>query len=493
MPHGEFPDVIPAVPEIFAVAAAMGLLILGVFQKESSPAAGVAAARLVGRLSLVVLALTLVLALALGARGPTRDFGDMFVVDEFALYLKALILAAAALTLVMAKDFLERHRMARFEYPVLILFATVGMMMMVSANDLMSLYMGLELQSLSLYVIATFHRDDVRSSEAGLKYFVLGALASGMLLYGASLVYGYSGTTGFVPLAETFSRLHGGSPSPGLVVGLVFILAGLAFKISAVPFHMWTPDVYEGAPTPVTAFFSVAPKLAAFGLLVRVLTGPFADLLPQWQQIVVIVSLASMVLGGFAAIGQTNIKRLMAYSSIGHVGYALIGLAAGSQSGVRSVLIYLTIYVVMNIGVFCCILCMHRHERMVEGIGDLAGLGRTHPALALALTVFMFSMAGIPPLAGFFGKLYIFLAAVEAGLYTLAVVGVLTSVVAAYYYIRIVRLMYFEEVAEPLDRHVNREVGIILAGACLLVGLFILYPDPLLSSAGSAAAALFGG
>ena len=327
----------------------------------------------------------------------------MFVLDDFAVFFKVLVLIASGLSIVIAQDYMESQQIARFEYSVLILLATVGMLMMISANDLIALYLGLEMQSLALYVVASFQRDDAKSAEAGLKYFVLGALASGMLLYGSSLVYGYSGTTSFEVLATTFTQLHGEAPPVGLVVGIVFILAGLAFKVSAVPFHMWTPDVYEGAPTPVTAFFSVAPKLAAIALFIRVMVGPFGDLVAQWQQIVVFISIASMVLGAFAAIGQENIKRLMAYSSIGHVGYALIGLAVGNEVGVRGVLIYMTIYLFMNVGVFTCILCMRRREQMVVGISDLAGLSKSNPLMALALAIFMFSMSGIPPLAGFFG------------------------------------------------------------------------------------------
>jgi NADH-quinone oxidoreductase subunit N len=380
--------------------------------------------------------------------------------------------------------------MSRFEFPVLVMFATLGMMMMISANDLMSLYLGLELQSLSLYVVAAFRRDNLRSSEAGLKYFVLGALSSGMLLYGCSLVYGFAGTTSFSALARVFAEGEGAG-SLGLVVGLVFLAAGLAFKVSAVPFHMWTPDVYEGAPTPVTAFFATAPKVAAMALFVRVMVDPFAELVQQWQQIVVLISMASMVLGAFAAINQRNIKRLMAYSSIGHVGFALVGLAAGTEEGIYGVVIYLAIYIVMNLGTFACILCMRQKDRMVEGIEDLKGLSKTHPMMALALAIFMFSMAGIPPLAGFFGKFFVFMAAVHAGLYTLAVVGVLASVVGAFYYLRIVKYMYFDEATESFDRPIGREMGVILLATSLAILLFFVIPSPVLDAAALAAAALF--
>ncbi len=482
----------PALPEIFLVLAAMALLMVGVFQREPATGFSVPAMRLVSRLGFGALVLALFVTWALGRQGPSEAFDGLFVLDPFAVFFKIFILIASALCLVMARDHLERHESARFEFPVLVLLSTVGMMMMVSANDLISLYLGLELQSLALYVLAAFRRDELRSTEAGVKYFILGAVASGLLLYGASLVYGFTGTTNFADLAQVLS----GDQEPvatGVIIGMVFVLAGLAFKLSAVPFHMWAPDVYEGSPTPVTAFFSVAPKLAAFGLFLRVMLEPFGALVDQWQQIIVVIAVASMGLGAFAAIGQHNIKRLMAYSSISHVGYALVGLAAGTEAGARGVMIYMVIYAFMNLGVFTCILSMNRRDRAVENLSDLAGLGRTNPGMALALGIFMFSMAGIPPLAGFFGKLYVFLAAVEAGLFGLAVIAVLASVVAAYYYLRIVKIMYFEEAVEPLDRRVPGEVGAVMVLSGLLVLLFFLFPDPLLTSANTAASVFFGG
>jgi NADH-quinone oxidoreductase subunit N len=382
-----------------------------------------------------------------------------------------------------------KEGLARFEYPVIVLFATLGMLMMVSANDLMSLYVGLELSALALYVAASFARDDLRSSEAGLKYFMLGALASGMLLYGASLTYGFAGTTRFAGIAEA---LEAGPAPVGLVVGLCFIAAGLAFKVSAVPFHMWTPDVYEGAPTPVTAFFSIAPKVAAIALFLRVMTGPFAPAIAAWQQIIILISAASMLVGAFAAIGQTNIKRLMAYSSIGHVGYALIGLAAGDEAGIRGVLVYMAIYVVMNAGAFGCIVALRKGGVARERIEDLAGLSRTAPMLALAMAVFMFSMAGIPPLAGFFGKLYVFVAAVNAGLWPLAILGVLASVVSAFYYLRIVKVMYFDAAeAGPDARAVS--LSVVVAATGVATALFAVLPAPLLGAAAAAARSLVGG
>ncbi|MCH2395147.1 NADH-quinone oxidoreductase subunit NuoN [Oceanibaculum sp.] len=473
----------PAIPEIFLACAGMALLLLGVFQGNRS-------LRSLSWLTVASFAVTAVLLyIFAGWGGKVIAFEGMFVADSFALFAKLFILLGSAVAVILSMDYLERENAARFEYPVVILFATVGMMMMVSANNLMSLYVGLELQSLSLYIAAAFRRDSLRSTEAGLKYFVLGALSSGMLLYGSSMIYGFTGSTDFAVLAQAL----GGEPSVGLIVGIVFLSAGLAFKVSAVPFHMWTPDVYEGAPTPVTALFASAPKFAAIALFCRVMVEPFGEIASQWQQIIVLISIGSMVLGALAAIMQTNIKRLMAYSSIGHMGYALVGLAASSEVGVRGVLIYMAIYLVMNVGTFAVILCMRQQGRLVENISDLAGLSRTHPMMAVALTIFMFSMAGIPPLAGFFGKLYVFLAAIEAGLYILAVIGVVSSVVGAFYYLRIVKVMYFDEPVEELDSPVRRELGTVIAVSGLFTLLFFLWPAPILNGAAQAAAALFPG
>jgi NADH-quinone oxidoreductase subunit N len=490
MPMAEIPNLIPALPEIFLAGLTMALLMFGVFQRDGGYRDREMTTRVVSYMGVTLLVLTL-LWITLVAGGRMVTFGGLFVTDAFAIFFKTLVLIASALAIIISQDYLKQQGMARFEYAILILFATVGMMLMISANDLISLYLGLEMQSLALYVLAAFQRNDSRSTEAGLKYFVLGAMASGMLLYGSSLVYGFAGSTSFQVLADLFAA--GQAPSIGLIVGIVFILAGLAFKVSAVPFHMWTPDVYEGAPTPVTAFFSVGPKIAAFALFTRVMIGPFGDLVGQWQQVVIFISIASMLLGAFAALNQSNIKRMMAYSAIGHAGYALIGLAVGNEAGVRGLLIYLAIYLFMNIGAFACILCMRRGGRMVEEISDLAGLNRTHPMVALALAVFMFSMAGIPPLAGFFGKLYIFLAAIEAELYTLAILGVLSSVVSAFYYLRIIKIMYFEEPVEALDKPVSKEIATVLLGTSLVIVLFFVYPAPVLSGAEAAVSALFGG
>jgi len=489
MPMAEVPNLAPAMPEIFLGVSAMVLLMLGVFSNTTGNDGVLKASRMASGLGVVMLVLSLALVITVSGE-KLITFDGMFVSDPFSTFAKALILLASTFSVILAQDWMEKQGCQRFEYVVIILFATLGMMMMVSANSLISLYLGLELQSLSLYILAAYQRDEVRSTESGLKYFVLGALASGMLLYGSSLVYGFSGTLSFDMLAEMFAS--GEEPSVGLVVGLVFIMAGLAFKVSAVPFHMWTPDVYEGAPTPITAFFSVAPKVAALALFIRVMNGPFGGLASDWQQIVIVISIASMVLGAFGAIAQTNIKRMMAYSSIGHVGYALIGLAVANEGGVRSVLVYIAIYVFMNIGTFACIISMRRDERSVENIYDLAGLSKSHPAMAAALSIFMFSMAGIPPLAGFIGKFYIFMSAVEAGLFTLAILGVLSSVIGAFYYIRIVKIMYFDKAtSQTLDTPLAKPVvGVLVITTVFILG-FIAFPNPIINGAEAAASVLF--
>ncbi|MFO1068229.1 MAG: NADH-quinone oxidoreductase subunit NuoN [Geminicoccaceae bacterium] len=480
-------DLTPALPELFLFVAGLILLVVGAVSRDQD------ALRTVGALTVLAMIVAAVIVLAT-EKSTTLAFGGHFVTDAFSAFMKVLILLGAAVALVLASGYLKDQELDRFEYPLLVLFSVLGMCMMVSANSFIALYMALELQSLPLYVLAAFNRDSLRATESGLKYFVLGALSSGLLLYGCSLVYGFTGTLSFDVLASTFG------PQPneaapillpvGALVGLVFVIAGLAFKLAAVPFHMWTPDVYEGAPTPVTAFLATAAKLAAVGLTIRVLLHPFADWASQWQQVIILVSLGSMLLGAFAAIGQTNIKRLMAYSGIGNIGYALVGLAAGTASGVRGVLVYMAIYVVMTLGTFACILAMRRQGRYVEQISDLSGLSRRQPLLAAALSIFMFSLAGIPPLAGFFGKLYVFLAAVEANLTWLAIIGVLTSVVGAYYYLRIVKLVYFDEPAEAFDRESHRQVGLVTAVAALAILLFVIFPGPLLRFAEVAAAAV---
>lgn len=462
-------SLLPALPEILLAVGALALLMVGVF-------GGARVVTLVTYLAVALLAVVLLVILFVPAHGVT--FSDAFVVDPFARLMKVLVLIGSGVAIIMSVGFNRTQKFERFEYPVLIVIATLGMMMMISANDLISVYIGLELQSLALYVVAAINRDSLRSTEAGLKYFVLGALSSGMLLYGASLVYGFTGQTTFAGIA---AALKGGS-SIGLVFGLVFLISGFAFKVSAVPFHMWTPDVYEGAPTPVTAFFAAAPKLAAMALFVRAMVGPFASVTHDWQQVVSFISILSMVLGAFAAIGQRNIKRLMAYSSIGHMGFALVGLAAGTQAGVQGVIIYLLIYMAMTLGTFACILAMRRGETMVEDIEDLAGLSRTNPVMAFMLSMLLFSLAGIPPLAGFFAKFYVFLAAIESGLYVLSVIGVLASVVGAYYYLRIVKIMYFDEPAgafAPMATELKAVLGVS--------GIFILFFIVIAGQVGTAA------
>ena len=478
-PVSPFATYLPALPEILLVAGAMILLLLGAFRGQRS-------SELANWLSILMLALAAALVIVMPATGKVT-FEGAFIVDPFARFMKLLTLTGSAVVIFMSFDFMRQTQLQKFEYPVLIVLATVGMMMMISANDLIALYLGLELQGLALYVIAAFRTDSVRSSEAGLKYFVLGALSSGMLLYGCSLIYGFTGTTGFAGIAASANPA---GPHLGLVFGLVFFMAGLAFKVSAVPFHMWTPDVYEGAPTPVTAFFASAPKVAAMAMFLRAVLSAFPEITSQWQQIVVFLSIASMVLGAFAAIGQSDIKRLMAYSSIGHMGYALVGLAAGDKAGAQAVIIYLTIYLVMNLGVFACILAMRRSDGMVEEIDELSGLSRNNPMMAFLLAMLLFSLAGIPPLAGFFAKFYVFLAAINAGLYTLAVIGVLSSVVGAYYYVRIVKLMYFDD---PVEKFEPMPGGLkaVLAFSGLLVILFFTYPAPLVAAASAAAKSLF--
>ena len=467
-------------PELFLAAATLLLLIYGVVRGEM-------AAPFVSAATSIVLLATAVLLFAPYREGTA--FASLFIVDRLTATMKALVLVGAAVAVLMSRAYFEQVKAWRFEYPLLVALATLGMMLMISANDLMALYVGLELQSLALYVIAAFQRDSLRSTEAGVKYFVLGSVASGMLLFGASLIYGFCGGTAFVQISRAL--LDGKAAEFGVVVGLVFVVAGLAFKVSAVPFHMWTPDVYEGAPTPVTALFAVAPKIAAISLMVSVLMGPFKPLFLQWQQIIVVASVLSMALGAFAALRQQNIKRLMAYSSIGNVGYVLLGLASGSEKGIQAIVFYLAIYLVMTLGVFATILMMRRRGVMVEEVSDLAGLARSQPMMAFAMLLFMFSLAGIPPLAGFWGKLYIFIAAVEAKLFIPAVLGVLASVVASYYYLRIVKVMYFDEGAETLDRAslgVNRAVAF---AAAVLVTVFSLAPQPLSLIAAAAAKGLF--
>ena len=469
--------IIPLLPEFVLAGGAMALLMLGAFRGERNTT-------VIDVLSIILLAVAGVIVILLPA-GKLIAFDGSFVVDDFARFLKILAILGSAAAILMSIDYDAREKQQRFEYSVLIVLSTLGMLMLISAADLIALYLGLELMSLPLYVVAASHRTSLRSTEAGLKYFVLGALSSGMLLYGASLVYGFTGTVSFVGIAKSAAE-----SGPGLIFGLVFLFAGFCFKVSAVPFHMWTPDVYEGAPTPVTAFFAAAPKVAGIAMFVRGSVAAFPGITSQWQEIVAFVSIASMLLGSFAVIGQRNIKRLMAYSSIGHMGFALVGLAAGTSEGVQGVLVYMAIYVTMTLGTFAVILSMRRDGGMVESIDQLAGLARTHPTMAFLMATLLFSMAGVPPLAGFFAKFYVFVAAIKAGLYVLAVIGVLASVVGAYYYLAIVKVMYFDEPAERFYR-MPTELKVVLGVCGLFNILFCVYPALLVGVASAAAHSLF--
>ena len=474
-------DISVILPELLLAIYAMTALMVGVYSKKQDA------------ISSLILWTTAIIFVVFGAwiglspEGTSTAFNEAFINDGFARYAKVVMLWGGAAMLVLSRDYLIKNKLMKFEYPVLLTLATVGMMMMVSAGDLMSLYMGLELQSLALYVIAAFRRDSLRSTEAGLKYFVLGALSSGLLLYGASLVYGYTGTTVFSGIS---SVVESEGMSLGLTFGMVFLAVGMAFKVSAAPFHMWTPDVYEGSPTPVTGFFATAPKVAAAMMFARVLHDAFGHAVADWQQILVFLSIASMFLGSIAAIGQTNIKRLMAYSSIGHMGFALMGLAAGTEQGVQSLLIYMAIYVTMNVGVFAFILNMERDGRPVTDIKSLGMYSTVHPARAAALAVLMFSLAGIPPLVGFFGKFYVLTAAVNAGLIWLAVAGVIASVIGAYYYLRIIYLMYFGENTDALNGNMPTLHWLFLGGSAAAMVLGIINMFGVETLAGLAAATL---
>lgn len=472
------PVLMPALPEILLAVGAMVLLMIGAFlgEKSTSTITGLAIALLVFVLGLLVVA---------PPYGTT--FGGSFVLDSFARFIKILSVGGSAIAIAMSIGFARAEKFDRFELPILMVLATVGMGIIVSARDMIALYMGVELMSLALYVIAAFNRDNLRSTEAGLKYFVLGALSSGMLLYGASLIYGFTGHVGFAGIAASIKANGAGV---GFVFGLVFVLAGLSFKISAVPFHMWTPDVYEGAPTPITAFFAAAPKVAAMGMFLRIVVDGFGPATAQWQQVVVFIAIASMTLGAFAGIGQKNIKRLMAYSSIANMGFALVGLAAGTAKGVEGVILFMTIYLAMTLGAFAVILSLRRKEGMVEDMSELAGLSRTHPAVAWSLAILLFSLIGIPPLAGFYGKFAVFGAAVEQKLWTLAILGIITSAIGAYYYLRLIKIMFFDQPVgafEPMPM----EQKVVLTGSVAFVLLFVVFGNPLIEASARAAKSLF--
>jgi len=474
--------IMPALPELFLAIAGMVLLMAGAFRGNEGT-------QMICWATVASFGLAAMFLLGLDWER-TVIFNGMFVLDRFAGFMKLFVLIGLMATIAISIRYLYQENLARFEYPVLILFAGIGMMLMISSNSLLAMYMGLELQSLSLYVLAAIRRNHVKSAEAGIKYFVLGALASGMLLFGISLVYGYTGAVGFDAIAAS---IKGVEASPGLIIGMVFILVGLAFKVSAVPFHMWTPDVYEGAPTSVTALFAMVPKIAAMAVLMRLLFGPFGSIVSEWQQVIWFLSAASMGVGAFAAIVQKNIKRLMAYSSIGNMGYALIGIVAATPQGAGAVVVYLVLYMIMTAGVFSIIMFMRRGGIAAEEISDLSGLSRTSPLMAYAMAILMFSMSGIPPMAGFFGKLLVFNAAVASGFYVLAVFGVLTSVVAAFYYLYIIKVMFFDEPVDAFDKQLAFSKRAVLLVSVAFVLLFILSPGMLIQTSLSAATALFAG
>ena len=455
-------------PEIFLSLSIMFLLILGVFKKNSS--------KLIQNISLIVLLISAVVIFneTLGIQ-ETLLFNGSVIIDYLSSFMKIITLLAAFLVLVISSSYLRTFKIFKIEYPILILSSVLGMMVMISSNDLIVFYMGLELQSLALYVLATFNRDQLKSSEAGLKYFVLSALSSGLLLYGCSLIYGFTGSTNFNLIA---SQLN--SNEYAITFGIVFILVGLAFKISAVPFHMWAPDVYEGSPTSVTLFFTMVPKIAALTVFIRFLYVPFLNLIEQWQMILIFLSIASMLFGAIAAIGQTNLKRLIAYSSISHIGYALAGLATGSNNGIQSSVIYITIYILMNLGFFSCLLMMKRNNKYFEDIEDLSGLSKNHPLLSLSLLLILFSLAGIPPLAGFFAKFYIFKSVLEQSMFFLAIVGLLSTVVAAFYYLRIIKIMYFDKEKEKYDTDHSLWLKFSLTASTLLILIYFIFPSQLI-------------
>ena len=455
-------------PEIFLSLSIMFLLILGVFKKEST--------KLVQNISLIVLLVTAVITFnETLSVNEILLFNDSIIIDYLSSFMKIVTLLSAFIVLAISSNYLRLFKIFKIEYPILILSSVLGMMIMINSNDLIVFYMGLELQSLSLYVLATFNRDQLKSSEAGLKYFVLSALSSGLLLYGCSLIYGFTGSTNFNVIMEQLN-----SNEYALTFGIVFILVGLAFKISAVPFHMWAPDVYEGSPTSVTLFFTMVPKIAALTVFIRFLYVPFLELINQWQMILIFLSIASMLFGAIAAIGQTNLKRLVAYSSIGHVGYTLAGLATGSNAGIQSSIIYITIYIIMNLGLFSCLLMMKRNNEYYENLDDLSGLSKNHPLLSISFLIILFSLAGIPPMAGFFAKFYVFKSVLEQSMYFLAIVGLLSTVVAAFYYLKIIKIIYFDKEKEKYDTDHSFWLKLSLAGSTLLILLYFIFPSQLI-------------
>ena len=450
-------------PEIFLALSIMTLLILGVFIKKSF--------KIVNLLTIF----TLIFAIALTINQPSglnKIFNNSYVIDNLSIFMKVLSLLFCTFVILSSKDYIRTIGIDKIEYPIIILSSTLGMMIMISSNDLIVFYLGLELQSLSLYILASFKRDSEKSTEAGLKYFVLSALTSGLLLYGCSLIYGFTGSTNFNIISQQIN-----ADNTGAIFGLVFIITGLAFKTSLVPFHMWTPDVYEGSPTSVTSFFALVPKIAAISVFIRFMYVPFINVINEWQNIVIFLSVASMILGSVAAIGQSNIKRLIAYSTISHMGYALAGLATNSNQGIQSTIVYLTIYLIMNLGIFSCIFMMKRENVFYENINDLSGLSKNHPMLAFSFLIILFSLAGIPPLAGFFAKFYIFMSVINAQMYTLAVIGLLTSVISAFYYLRIIKIIYFDKPKKPFDTNYDWETKVSLIISSILILIYFIYPS----------------
>ncbi len=455
-------------PEIFISLSIMFLLIFGVFKKNSSS--------LVYSLAII----TLIIALGLIINFPQEQeislFNNSYKIDRLSTFMKVITIVSGIFVLVSSYSYAKIEKISNIEYSILILCSILGMLVMIGSYDLIVFYIGLELQSLSLYVLAAYNKNNKQSSEAGLKYFVLSALSSGLLLYGCSLVYGFSGSTNFYLISENIFTSENGN-----VFGLVFILVGLAFKISAVPFHMWAPDVYEGSPTSVTLFFAVVPKVAALTVFIRFLYVPFLNLIDQWQIIIIFLSLASMIFGAVAAIGQKNLKRLIAYSSIGHMGYALAGLAVGTNSGIQNSIIYICIYLIMNLGVFCCLFMMKRNNQFFDNMEDLSGLSKNHPIISLSLLVLLFSLAGIPPMAGFFAKFYIFMSVIEESMYFLAIIGLISTVVSAFYYLRIIKIIYFDAPKEKFDQVDYFGLKLSLALSTLLILLYFIYPSGLIN------------
>ena len=459
--------VIYILPELFLSLALMSLLMLGVFIKKSF--------KLVNSLTII----SLIFAIALIINQPNETikvFNDSYIIDKFSIVMKVITLLFTIFILFISKDYLKNNNIDKIEYPIIILASVIGMILMISSYDLIIFYLGLELQSLCLYILASIKREDQKSTESGLKYFILSSLATGLLLYGCSLIYGFTGSTNFEVISKSLDSVNSGA-----IFGVVFVIVGLAFKVSAVPFHMWTPDVYEGSPTSVTAFFALVPKIAALSVFIRFMHVPFGNIILQWQTIIIFLSIASMLLGSVAAIGQNNIKRLMAYSSIGHMGYALAGLAAGTNSGVQSLIIYLIIYLVMNLGAFACILLLKRENNYYENINDLSGLSKNHPMIALCFLIIFFSLAGIPPLAGFFAKFYIFISVIEARMYTLAIIGLLATVISAFYYLKIIKIIYFDKPKKPFDTSYDWGLKIPLIISSILILTYFVYPSAILN------------